>query len=264
MNKKLPVIIVMAAVLLAGIAIYYHALTPDAYEILHSSKSAVENLDSLRADAYFLDSTDTDVLNEYSKYSMKIELLRTEEKGKTMKINFESYEYECPTEEKEAAYESLRQSLRNAWILDTPDKFYVYSPMVLKESVTEFTPQPSLMRYKFIPIIDPLHLALLFDHAENASYEGIQTINMGNTSVEAYVVSYKLSYPAIKFAREATLRTWISTHDYIPLKTEAYATYATAGGTAKMEFGFENYEKDVSIPPANLSLPDDLNVIQRV
>ena len=275
MNKKLPLIItaVAAAVLIAaGITttIYLHlpAQTPNAYEILLSSKRAVENLDSMKADAYFFDSLHTPSLNEHSNYSMRIELLRTAGDGEctTMKMNFKDYEYASSDARREVAHERLRQSLRNAWILDTHGKVYVYSPVVLNESVTEFTPQHSLMRYEFIPVIDPLHHALLFDRAENASYEGIQTINVGNIPVEAYVVSYKFSYPVITFAREATLKTWISTSDYIPLKTEAHATHETANGATKMdfEFGFESYEKAVSIPPANLSLREDMNIIKRV
>jgi len=278
MNKKLPLIIatvVAAAVLLAaGIItmIYLHlpAQTPDAHEILLSSKRAVENLDSMKADAYFFNSLHTPSLNEHSNYSMRIELLRTAGAGDgectAMKMNFKDYEYACSDARREVAHERLRQSLRNAWILDTHDKVYLYSPIVLNESVTEFTPQHSLMRYVFIPVIDPLHHALLFDRAENASYEGIRTINVGDIPVEAYVVSYKFSYPVITFAREATFRTWVSTSDYIPLKTKAHATHESANGTTEMdfEFGFENYEKGVSIPPANLSLPESLNIIKRV
>ena len=85
---------------------------------------------------------------------------------------------------------------------------------------------------------------------------------MGNTAVEAHVVAYKLSYPTINFAHEDSFRTWISTSDYIPVKTEAY--YDTHSGTTLIEFGFNNYEQDVPVPPANFSLPGDLKVIKRV
>ncbi|MHC1611646.1 MAG: hypothetical protein ACXQTW_08680 [Candidatus Methanospirareceae archaeon] len=273
MNKKFIITAFVVAVVLAGIvAIYLHlpAQTRDAYEILLSSKRAVENLDSMKADAYFFNSLHTPSLNEDSNYTMRIELLRTAGEGAgectTMKMNFKDYEYVCSDDRREVAHERLRQSLRNAWILDTHDKVYLYSPVVLNDSVTEFTPRHSLMRYVFIPVIDPLHHALLFDRAENASYEGIQTINVGNIPVEAYVISYKFSYPLITFAREARLKTWISTYDYIPLKTEAHAIHETENGTTEMdfEFGFESYEKGVSIPTPNLSLPEDMNIVKRV
>jgi len=266
MNKKLLIIAIIgasAAVLVAGVMIHQPSPSSRAYEILSSSTKAVENLESFKADAYLFDYTDTDVLKESSKYSMKIELLRTEEKGMTMRINFENYEYECSIEEKEAAYESLRQSLKNAWILDTPDKFYVYSPLVFEESVTEFTPQTSLTRYNFIPIADPLHLALLFDHAENATYEGTETIEVGNKMIESYVVSYEFSYPTVRFAENAKLRTWISTEDHIPVKTELDATSTDGASKINFVFGFDTYEKDAFIPIEAVSLPEDLKIIQR-
>ncbi|MEA2075388.1 MAG: hypothetical protein U9O85_06605 [Euryarchaeota archaeon] len=86
---------------------------------------------------------------------------------------------------------------------------------------------------------------LLFDHAEDATYEGIETINVGNTPVEAYVVSYKFSEPTVKFAKKANLRSWISTADYMPLKTKSSAThyYGTTTMKINFEFGFHSYKK---------------------
>jgi len=269
MAKKLSllaaVIVVALIVAVVGIALLYPAMQPqsaqsqaqDAYKILQSSKNAVENLESMAADAYFSQSISNGTFTEQSEYSMTLEFLQQE----GTKINFKNYEYKCSSEESEVVHERLSQSLKNAWIIDTNDKFYVYSPMLLKEYVTEFTPQSSLQRYDFIPVVDSLHIASLFDSAEDATYEGIETINVGNTPVEAYVVSYKFRDPTIKFMDKADLRTWISTADYIPLKTELNAT----SGETKInfEFGFNSYEKNVFIPPANLSPPKNLKVIPR-
>ncbi|NMX21640.1 hypothetical protein C5S30_04240 [ANME-1 cluster archaeon GoMg4] len=293
MAKKLlllAVIVVTLIVAVVGIALLYPAMQPqsiqpqstqpqaqDASEILQSSKSAVENLDSMTADAYFSQYFDIESIKINSRYTMQLELLRS----KGMKINFEDYEYECSGEEEQVATEKLMQeeikeSLNNAWILDKNDKLYFYAPFISEENVTEFAPRPSLLRYNdiiittdtlclAIPITDPLHLALLFDHAENATYEGIETVNVGNTPVEAYVVSYKFRDPTIKFMDKADLRTWISTADYMPLKTESSATHSYGTTTMKInfEFGFHSYEMNAFIPPENLSLPENLKVIPR-
>ncbi|MEA2075385.1 MAG: hypothetical protein U9O85_06590, partial [Euryarchaeota archaeon] len=231
--------------------------------------NAVENLESFKADAYFYQSSDSDYLKVLSRYSMQLELLSSEEGG--MKINFEDYEYECSGEEEpvatqKAMQERLKESLNNAWILDKNDKLYFYAPLISEENVTEFAPRPSLLRYnELIPITDSLHIALLFDHAEDATYEGIETINVGNTPVEAYVVSYKFRDPTIKFMDKADLRTWISTEDYLPLKTVSSATHSYGTTTMKInfEFGFHSYELNASVPPASLSLPKNLKVIPR-
>ena len=278
-------IAVALIVAVAGIALLYPAMQSqstqpqaqpqDASEILQSSKNAVENLDSLTADAYFSQYFDIESIKINSRYTMQLELLRDE----GMKINFEDYDYQCTGEEKpvatrKAMQEEIKKSLKNAWILDKNDILYFYAPFISEGNVTEFAPRPSLLRYNdiiittdtlclAIPITDSLHLALLFDHAEDATYEGIETINVGNTSVEAYVVSYEFSEPTVKFAKKANLRSWISTSDYMPLKTESSATHSYGTTTMKLnfEFGFHSYEKDVFIPSKNLSLPEDLKIL---
>ena len=296
--KKLSLIGIVV-VLVVVILIAYQGMqlpSSQSYKILESSRSAVENLESLKADAFFFQTTETDSIKDSSKYSMQIEFLRTE----GMRINIKSYDYESSgkgsgvadsdgdglpdtheiilgtnpniwtrTNADVAAYERMKQMYRNAWILDHGDKFYVYTPAIFREYVTEFTPQPSPSllgyRYDFIPLADPLHLAELFDHAENATFEGVETINVENNEgkIEAYVVSYEFSYPTIKFAEKAKLRTWVSTEDYIPVKTELYATNESTATAIKFVFGFNSYEKDVFIPEENLTLPEDLKILPR-
>jgi len=266
MDKKLLLLCIVAALIIAiaGVALIYQAMQPqDAYDILNSSKNAVENLESMTADAYFSQYIDTESIKVDSQYSTQLELLR----DKGMRINFENYECECSGEEKIVArvkttHEKIKESLKNAWIIDKNDNLYFYAPLLSEENITEFAPRSSLLRYNaIIPITDSLQLAELFDHAENATYEGIETINIGDSSVEAYVVSYMFRDPTIKFVDKAELRSWISTSDYIPLKTELNAT--SGGAKISFDFGFHSYEKNVPIPPENLSLPRNLKVIQR-
>jgi hypothetical protein len=288
---------ILVVLVIATFLVIYQPMPPRSsrpYEILKSAQRAVENLESLEADAYFFQATETDSIKESSRYSMQIEFLRNE----GMAITITSYGYECSDERSEvmdsdgdglpdaqevilgtnptiwtntdtdvAPYKRLEQLLKNAWILDKSDKFYVYTPMIFEEYVTEFRPQPSLLRYRydFIPLADLLHLAERFDHAENATYEGIETINVenDNSKVEAYSVSYEFSSPTTKFAEKAKLRTWISTEDYIPVKTELHATNETTGAAMHFVFGFDSYEKDVFIPEENLTLPENLKILPR-
>jgi len=272
--KKLALIGIAVVIVVVILVIVYQPMqlsSSRSYKILKSSRNAVENFESLKADAFFFQATGTDSIEDSTKYSLQIEFLRSE----GMRLNIKSYDYECSGEgsEAEAACERMKQMYKNAWILDRGDKFYVYTPAIFREYVTEFTPQPSpsLLRYRydFIPLADPLHLAELFDRAENATCEGVETINMGNSEgkgkgkIEAYVVSYEFSYPAIKFAEKAKLRTWVSTEDYIPVKTELYATNETTATAIKFVFGFDSYEKDVFIPEENLTLPEDLKILPR-
>jgi len=267
MNKKLLVIAVigaLAAVLVTGLLIQQHPSEPPRpSEILKSSKEAVENLESFQADAYFFTSLETQSFTDQSNYWFHLDLLRTQDEGKKIKLTFENFEYTCSDAERKEAYERLRAALRDAWILDTSDAFYVYSPMVLKEYITKFTPQTSLLRYNYIPIADPLHLALIFDRAENATYEGTESIGVGDRMIESHVVSYKFSYPTIQFAENAELRTWISVEDYIPVKTELHATSADDASTINFVFGFNSYEKDVFVPLEEVSLPEGMGLIQR-
>ncbi|MEA2074817.1 MAG: hypothetical protein U9O85_03670, partial [Euryarchaeota archaeon] len=94
MAKKLlllaAVIAVALIVAVVGIVVLYPAMQPqsiqpqstqpqDASEILQSSKNAVENLESFKADAYFYQSSDSDYLKVLSRYSMQLELLSSEE-----------------------------------------------------------------------------------------------------------------------------------------------------------------------------------------
>jgi len=267
MNKRLLAIVVIAAVamvLVTGLLIqHYPTESSRASEILATSKEAVENLASFQADAYFFTSLETRSFTDQSNYWFHLDLLRTQDEGTKKKLTFENYEYLCSDAKRNEAYERLRAVLRDAWILDTSGAFYVYSPMVLQDYVTQFTPQTSLLRYNYIPITDSLYLALFFDRAENAIYEGTETIEVGNKLIESYVVSYEFSYPTIRFAENATLRTWISAEDYIPVKTELRATSADGSSSTRFVFGFESYEKDVVIPLEAVSLPEDKGVIQR-
>ncbi len=267
MKRKLLAIAVIAAlvaVLVTGILIQQHPSGASrASEILTASKEAVENLASFKADTYFFTSLETQSFTDQSNYWLHLDLLRTQDEGKKMKLTFKNYEYVCSDAERTEAYERLRAALKDAWILDTSGAVYVYSPMVLKEYVTQFTPQTSLLRYNSIPIADSLYLALLFDRAENATYEGTQTIAVGNKLIESYVVSYEFSYPTIRFAKNATLRTWISAEDYIPVKTELHATSAEGSSTINFSFGFDTYEKDVFIPLEAVALPEGIGIIQR-
>jgi hypothetical protein len=295
--KKIAVIgivVVLAVVILVIVYRPTELQSSKAYEILESSRSAVENLESMKADAYFFQTTETDSIKNSSRYSMQLEFLRTE----GMRLNIESYDCESSgegsgvvdsdgdgipdteeiilgtdpnirtgTDVDVAAYERMKQMYKNAGILDRSDKFYVYTPSIFKEYITEFTLQPSLLRYRydFIPLANPLHLAELFDHAEKATYEGTETINEGNSNskVEAYVVSYEFSYPITRFTEKAKLQTWISTEDYIPVKTELHAINETTATAINFIFGFDSYEKDVFIPEENLTLPEDLKILPR-
>ncbi|RZN37493.1 MAG: hypothetical protein EFT35_06075, partial [Methanophagales archaeon ANME-1-THS] len=230
MNKKLLAIVMiaaLAAVLVTGFLIQrYSAGASRASEILTASKAAAENLESLQAEAYFFSSLETQSFTDQSKYWLHLDLLRTQDEGKKMKLTFEHFEYTSSDPDRYDAYERLRASLRDAWIIDTSGAFYVYSPLVLNEYVTTFTPQTSLLRYSYIPIADSLHLALLFDRAENATYEGRESVEVGGKIIDSHLVSYEFSYPTVRFAERAQLRTWISAEDYIPVKTELHATSA--------------------------------------
>ena len=266
MAKKLVVVVILGALVAclgAWVILHQPSNVSRGHEILTSSTTAVENLESFKADAYFFDSLETQSFTEQSNYSLELALLRTQNEGEKMKITFENFDYTCSDDQNKVAYERLRTSLRDAWILDTAGAFYVYSPMVLEEYVTQFTPQTSLLRYNFIPITSSLHLALLFAHAENATYEGTETLEVGNKMIESYVVSYEFTYPTIRFAEHAKLYTWISAEDYIPVKTELYATSTEGASKINFVFGFDSYEKDVFIPGEEVSLPVDLTIIQR-
>lgn len=265
MDRKLVALMLVGAavaVLLISFVLYqYSSGSARAAEILSTSKAAVEDLESLHAEAYFFSSLETHSFTEDSKYWFHLDLLRTTDEGRKMKVSFEDVDYSCSDPQRNEAYERLKASLRDAWILDTAGAFYVYSPMVLPEYVTRFTPQSGLLRYSYIPITDPLHLALLFERAENATYEGMERIEVGDRMIESHVVSYDFSYPTVRFAEHVHLRTWISAEDYIPLKSELHGTTTDDGAEITFVFGLTSYEKGVL--RGAVELPEGIGIIQR-
>ena len=231
--------------------------------ILAVSKKAVEDIESLEASAYFFQSLETPKGKDSSEYAMRILMLR----GEGKRVEFESYDYESSLslsegESQRAAHARMKQALKGSWILDKNDKFYVYMPNVY-EYVAEYVPRPgesSMLKYEFAPVADCLHLTSLFPFAENVSYEGEEVVKLDNRNVNAHVLSYELSYPVIGFAEKATLRTWISNEDYIPLKSVVHATYGDT--SISMEFGFKSYERK-PISAGKLKVPEELTIVKR-
>ncbi len=209
----------------------------DVNEILKKSEESVltKNLD---ANATFEMLCKTPKLTDFTRYDLRIVKI-----GNTTKIFFLGYEYNTTDKSQADVHKKTEIALKDAWILDRGDVYYVYTPNLLymKDRVGEYRAAEGLPRYKFIPIMTCLDLARFFDKAEDP------TLEVGD---EAYVVSYKLSYPTISFAEKADVKVWISKKDHIPFKAEISAKFDQTEITMKTElksYKTEGVQCDMSL-----------------
>ncbi len=182
-------------------------------DILTKAERAVASAD-LDANATFELTLKSPKFTDYTRYDLRVVKLNN-----TTKIFFLNYSYKTTDSSLAEVHKKMKIALKNAWILDKNDAFYVYTPnlMYMKRKVCKYKPAESLPRYKFIPIITCLDLAKSFSFAKD-----VRLIEENNS---CYVVAYKLHYPNIAFAETANVKVWISRTDYIPIKAEITANF---------------------------------------
>jgi len=266
MKRALIIVLVIVAVIASALlAIFPHPEEQrelHAYEILNAAKVAVSQLKSLEGDAFFSQSVEQDGHKERSNTRFHIKMLKSDGES-VMRIDFKDYEYESDAERD--AHERMRVLLQNASLFDYGSEYYVFTPKISDEQITAFSTRNALFRYKFIPLVEPLHIVSLFDLASNASYRGIVNISLGNETVKAHEISYELSYPAITFAERAELRTFISAEDFLPLRTELSAIYKHNGENTRIKlcFGFLSYKVNTNLSAKDFRIAEGLRVITR-
>ena len=266
MRRALLIVLVIAAVIASALlAIFPHPeeqREQHAYEILNAAKVAVSQLKSLEGDAFFSQSVEQDGYKERSNTRFHMKMLKSAGES-VLRIDFKDYEYESDAERD--AHERMRVLLQNASLFDYGSECYVFTPKISEEQITAFSTRNALFRYKFIPLVEPLHIVSLFDLASNASYRGVVNISVGNETVKAHEISYELSYPAITFAERAELRTFISAEDFLPLRTELSAIYKHNGENTriKLRFGFLSYNVNTNLSAKDFRIAEGLRVITR-
>ena len=261
----LVIVAVIASALLVAIVLRHEEQREQqwhAHEILNEAKVAVSQLKSLEGDAFFSQSVQREEHKERSNTRFHIKMLKSDGES-VLRIDFKDYEYESDAERD--ARERMRVLLQNASLFDYGSEYYVFTPKISEEQITAFSTRNALFRYKFIPLVEPLHIVSLFDLASNASYRGIVNISVGNETVKAHEISYELSYPAITFAERAELRTLISAEDFLPLKTELSAIYKHNGENTriKLRFGFLSYKVNTNLSGKDFRIAEGLRVITR-
>ncbi len=266
MRRALLIVLVIVAVIASALlAIFPHPeeqREQHAYEILNAAKVAVSQLKSLEGDAFFSQSVEQDGHKERSNTRFHIKMLKSDGES-VLRIDFKDYEYESDAERD--AHERMRVLLQNASLFDYGSECYVFTPKISDEQITAFSTRNALFRYKFIPLVEPLHIVSLFDLASNASYRGIVNISVGNETVKAHEISYELSYPAITFAERAELRTFISAENFLPLRTELSAIYKHNGENTRIKlcFGFLSYKVNTNLSAKDFRIAEGLRVITR-
>ena len=266
MKRALLIVLVIVAVIASALlAIFPHPeeqREQHAYEILNAAKIAVSHLKSLEGDAFFSQSVQREEHKERSNTRFHIKMLKSDGES-VLRIDFKDYEYESDAERD--AHERMRVLLQNASLFDYGSECYVFTPKISDEQITAFSTRNALFRYKFIPLVEPLHIVSLFDLASNASYRGIVNISVGNETVKAHEISYELSYPAITFAERAALRTFISAEDFLPLRTELSAIYKHNDESTriKLRFGFLSYKINTNLSGKDFRIAEGLRVITR-
>ena len=271
MKRALLIVLVIVAViapaLLVAIVLRHEEQREQqwhAHEILNEAKVAVSHLKSLEGDAFFSQSVEQDGHKERSNTRFHIKMLTNRETDESvLRIDFKDYEYESDAERD--AHERMRVLLQNASLFDYGSECYVFTPKISEEQITAFSTRNALFRYKFIPLVEPLHIVSLFDLASNASYRGIVNISVGNETVKAHEISYELSYPAITFAERAELRTFISAENFLPLRTELSAIYKHNGENTRIKrcFGFLSYKVNTNLGAKDFRIAEGLRVITR-
>jgi len=183
-------------------------------EILAKAERAV-NSTNLEANATFELKLKSPKFTDYTQYDLRVVKLNN-----TTKIFFLDYLYNTTDSSLAEIHKKMEIALKDAWILDKGDAFYVYTPnlMYMKNKVGKYKPAESLPRYKFIPIVTCLDVAKFFNKAENVSLIG--------ENGKCYVIAYSLQYPNIAFAKVANVKVWISKADYIPIKAEITANFS--------------------------------------
>jgi len=269
MRRALLIVLVIVAVIASALlAIFPHPEEQreqqwHAHEILNEAKVAVSQLKSLEGDAFFSQSVEVgEEHKERLNTRFHIKMLKSDGES-VLRIDFRDYEYESDAERD--AHERMRVLLQNASLFDYGSECYVFTPKISEEQITAFSTRNALFRYKFIPLVEPLHIVSLFDLASNASYRGVVNISVGNETVKAHEISYELSYPAITFAERAALRTFISAENFLPLKTELSAIYKhnDENTRIKLRFGFLSYKINTNLSARDFRIAEGLRVIMR-
>ncbi len=164
-------------------------------DILEKIKLKTEKLDNFRA---YIQSKK--VQNGCSVvYEFTLDII----KSKRI-IRFKDLKYaNCSTPE---VYEALKKAISNATLIDMGSYYYLYTPAIkeTENSLVKYKAMDSIIKYKFIPIIDCLAIANTFDHASNLTASG-----------EKISYDYKDRYLG-----ETHLTLWVD-ENYIPVKIKA-------------------------------------------
>ncbi len=214
------IVILLLALILLGCA-GQKAEKPN--EILTKAERAVAST-NLDANATFELTIKSPKFTDYTRYDLRVVKLNN-----TTKIFFLNYSYKTTDQSIADVHKKMKIALKDAWILDKGDVFYVYTPNLayMKGKVGEYKPAESLPRYKFIPIITCLDLAEFFDKAKD--------VRLIDENGNYYVVAYSLRYPSIAFVETANVKVWISKADYIPIKAEITANFGRTSITMTTE-----------------------------
>ncbi len=202
----------------------------DPHEILSKAERAMVSTD-LDAKATFEMNLKSPKFTDYTQYDLRVVKLNN-----TTKIFILSYEYNTTDSSLAETHKKMKVALKDAWILDEGDYFYVYTPNLkyMNDKVGKYKPADSLPKYRYIPIVTCLDIAKTFTNAKNVS--------LAEEDENYYVVAYLLQYPDIAFAKVANVKVWISKADYMPVKAEISANFGQT--SIKMTTELKSYKTE--------------------